>query len=59
MFPRPYQEELDRVEGVGLDVDAQKIRTAVDFIASMTEQQALRVYERVTGHGPGSILAPY
>ena len=58
-FPRPYQEELARVEDAGEDVEARRIRTVVDFIASMTEQQALRVYQRISGHAPGSILGPY
>jgi dGTPase len=60
LFPRPYQDELARVEVSGEDdVQEQKIRIVVDLVASMTEQQALRVYQRVTGHAPGSVLGPY
>jgi dGTPase len=56
LFPIGYQEELRRVDETGGDVRVGRTRVAVDLIASMTEQQALRMYERVTGHGPGSAL---
>lgn len=52
-FPLEYQEQLAGAEDAG-----QKVRLVVDFIASMTEQQAVEVYSRVTGVSLGSVLAP-
>jgi len=38
--------------------DQRLWRIAVDFIASMAEQQALRIYQRLTGTALGSVLDP-
>jgi len=52
IIPAPYRERLNGVDsGAGDD----KIRIIADFIASMTEQQVTTLYERLTGHGPGSL----
>jgi dGTPase len=58
VFPLPYQEELRTPVGAD-NPEVAKLRTVVDFIASMTEAQALRVYQRITGYSPGSVLGPY
>lgn len=58
MFPASYVEELGRIEREGQDKEAQRARLVVDFIASMTEQQALRMHQRITGASLGSVLDP-
>jgi dGTPase len=57
MFPAGYQEELERVDGEGQGKRGQT-RVVVDYIASMTEQQALKMHQRVTGISLGSVLDP-
>jgi dGTP triphosphohydrolase len=50
LFPEWYREELEAIEARGEDVDSRRMRTVVDFIASLTEQQAANLYHRITGH---------
>lgn len=58
IFPIGYEEELARVESEGRDKDGERARVVTDFIASMTEQQALDMYRRITGTSLGSVLDP-
>jgi len=57
MFPAGYQEELARIEGEGQG-NKGRTRVVIDYIASMTEQQALKMHQRVTGISLGSVLDP-
>jgi dGTPase len=58
MFPPRYEEELRQIEQEGTDKDREKTRMVVDLIASMTEQQALKMHQRLVGTSLGSILDP-
>jgi dGTPase len=49
MFPIGVREQLDRAK-------EQPPRIVADFIASMTEQQALEMYQRIAGISFGSVL---
>ncbi len=56
LFPWSYRERLEEVDaGV---VQENPLRLVVDYIASMTEQQATDMHRRVTGVSPGSALDP-
>jgi dGTPase len=52
MFPQRVQEQLSRVE----DSARSLARVVSDFISSMTEQQALEMYQRIAGISFGSVL---
>ncbi|MFB6186235.1 MAG: dGTP triphosphohydrolase, partial [Halobacteriaceae archaeon] len=56
-IPKPFSEwvagELYR-GSFGPPSNGQA-RAVADFIASMTEKQAIEMYERLTGHSPGSL----
>jgi len=58
MFPAGYREELHRIEQCGTEMEIERVRTVIDLIASMTEQQALKMYQRLTGVSLGSVLDP-
>lgn len=58
MLPEGYREELYRIEEEGEDKEQERIRIVVDLIASMTEQQALKMYQRLIGVSLGSVLDP-
>ena len=51
MFPVGVREQLEGVEQEGLQV-----RIVADFIASMTEQQALEMFHCIGGISFGSVL---
>ena len=51
LLPESYREELDDAR-----TEEERIRLVVDLIASMTEQQALDMYRRLTGINLGSVL---
>ncbi len=60
MLPTPFDEKVDQLHKNNLgydDIDTETLRARVvaDIIASMTEQQAMELYERVTGHSPGLV----
>lgn len=57
MFPVGYREELEKTEGVD-NAEKERTRIVADLIASMTEQQALKMYQRLTGVSLGSVLDP-
>lgn len=55
IFPAGVQEVLEKLpssERIG------KIRTIADFIAGMTEPQAIAMYQRLSGVSAGSVLKP-
>ena len=56
LFPWGYRERLEAVTSG--DVQNVRKRIAVDYIASMTEQQAIDMHRRITGANPGSALDP-
>ena len=59
LLPVPYREELSRdLEKCGTEAQKEQARTriALDFVASMNDLQALRMYHRLTGISLGSIL---
>lgn len=58
MFPLGYREELERIEEQSENKEHERIRTVVDLIASMTEQQALKMYQKLMGISLGSVLDP-
>ena len=58
MLPEGYREELYRIEDEGEDKEQERTRIVVDLIASMTEQQALKMYQRLIGVSLGSVLDP-
>ena len=51
ILSKNQQETLDRTSG-----DRERIRVVGDIIASMTEQQALQLHQRLTGVSPGSVV---
>ena len=51
ILSRNQQETLDRTRN-----DRERISVVGDIIASMTEQQALQLHQRLTGVSPGSVL---
>jgi dGTPase len=58
MFPEGYAEEFKLTEENAQDKDQGKTRIVVDLIASMTEQQALKMHQKLTGISLGSVLDP-
>jgi dGTPase len=56
LFPWGYRERLEASKSG--DVESVRKRIAVDYIASMTEQQAIDMHRRITGANPGSALDP-
>jgi dGTPase len=56
LFPWGYRERLAKIHSGELEEDP--IRIAVDYIASMTEPQAIDMYRRISGANPGSALDP-
>ena len=60
LLPPPFDEKIDRIDEDNLgysDIEAETLRNRVvaDIIASMTEQQAMELYERITGRSPGLV----
>jgi dGTPase len=51
LFPQSFREQLEICSS-----NTQRIRIAIDYIASLTEQQAIELYRRVTGASFGSLL---
>jgi dGTPase len=52
IVPYPFRDYLDAIKGVD---ELNRARLVADLIASMTEQQALLLHQRLTGIAPGSI----
>ena len=60
MIPAPFDEKLEMIETGEIDyndIDDETLRARVtaDIVASMTEQQAMEIYERITGQSPGLV----
>lgn len=60
ILPTPFDEKVERIHDGSLgydDIGKDTLRTRVvaDIIASMTEKQAMELYERVTGRSPGLV----
>ncbi len=51
IFPVGYQEQLAEAAD-----DKEAVRIVADLIASMTEHQALKMHQRLTGAAPGSVM---
>lgn len=59
LFPPQFREEAEDVLKIAGDIPpARCARLVADTIASMTDQQALRLYHRLTGQSQGSVLDP-
>lgn len=59
LFPPHFQEEAEEaLETQGDFAPPRCARLSADTIASMTDQQALRLYQRLTGLSLGSVLDP-
>ena len=50
IIPHPFRGRLENTNS-----EMERIRTIVDLICSMTEQQAIDIYGRITGTNPGSL----
>jgi dGTPase len=59
LFPLAFRDRLDRTRRDYPNDEQALTRLVVDLIASMTEYQALRVYQKLTGVNPGSALDRY
>ena len=59
LFPPQFQEEAEEVLHKQGDFSPPRCaRLAADTIAAMSDEQALRLYQRLTGLSPGSVLDP-
>ncbi len=56
ILPLSCRDQLEQIKGNDEDAHIHKVRLVTDLIASMTEQQALRTYQKLIGVGPGSGL---
>jgi dGTPase len=56
LFPWGYRERLISIADG--ELEEEPLRIAVDYIASMTEQQAIDMHRRIIGANPGSALDP-
>lgn len=56
VFPLSTRDQLLKLRVEGLDDDSSRTRLVVDLIASMTEGQALEMYQKLSGFMPGSGL---
>lgn len=52
IIPSPYRERLDNLSTAD---NMNQERIIVDVITSLTEQQAVQLYQRLSGHSPGSL----
>ena len=51
VFPVSYREQIEATDGA-----EDRVRIVGDLMSSMTEQQLLRTYQRLTGIDPGSVM---
>lgn len=58
LFPALFREEVTELYAKGLLDAPRRLRLVADTIAAMTDQQALRMYQRLTGYAQGSVLDP-
>jgi len=59
LFPIAFRDRLERTKLAYKNNETALTRLVVDLIASMTEYQALRVFQKLTGVSPGSALDRY
>ena len=55
-MPIRAREALERARRAGDDSDRTRARIVADALCSMTEDELLRFYSRITGHSLGSVL---
>ncbi len=56
VLPPAYQGQIrEEARDGGPCAEGNIVRSVADMIAEMTDEQALRIYQRVTGHLPGSV----
>lgn len=55
-FPERFREHLEAVREGNSAGKRQRVRVVADLVASMTERQALSMYQRLIGTAPGSAL---
>jgi dGTP triphosphohydrolase len=58
LFPALYREEAIELHGRRALDPARRARLVADTIVAMTDQQPLRMYQRLSGLSQGSALAP-
>lgn len=59
LFPPQFREEAEEVLEAQGDISPPRCaRLVADTISSMSDQQALRMYQRLTGSSQGSVLDP-
>jgi dGTPase len=58
LFPPLFREDAIGLAREGQLTPARRVRLVADTIAGMTDQQALRLYQRLTGLSQGSVLDP-
>jgi len=60
IFPHRFQQEMKDLSATyGNDIPHDlRVRTAADAVATMTDLEALRIYQRFSGVLPGSVLEP-
>jgi dGTPase len=56
MLPVGLRESLDECSQSGEESDPERLRAVCDFVASMADQEAVRMYQRLTGIVLGSAL---
>lgn len=52
IVPSPYRERLDALP---TSDEGKRVRIVADAVASLTEQQAVQLYRRLSGDAPGSV----
>lgn len=52
IVPSPYRERLDELCACE---ETRQVRNIVDLITSLTEQQTIQLYQRLSGQSPGSL----
>ena len=57
LFPASHREPLERIANeCGPHTDKERIRIVTDFIAGMTDQQAISMHQRLTGVSLGTFM---
>jgi dGTPase len=55
LIPPPFSDSLKEIVGTSEQAERGRARLVADLIASMTEQQALLLHQRLMGLAPGSV----
>ncbi len=55
ILPPAYQHIRDDAKEGAAGSKENIVRSVADMIAEMTDEQALRVFQRISGHVPGSV----